>query len=542
MSFPRGIGFVATTSWLCNDVWVIRIMKLRTQYQKVLTVKSSVQYIPFARKYRPSNFFELQGQEVLVKILSHTILSNRLAQGYLLTGIRGVGKTSSARIIAKTVNCTDLITEGVNIRTCELCSNCISFNNHNHPDIIEIDAASRTSVEDIRKIIESAEYKPLLSQYKIFIIDEVHMLSKGAFNALLKTLEEPPPHIIFIFATTEVQKIPSTIISRCQRYDLRRLTFEEIFNLLTFIADKEGLKVEPAALKIIAAKSDGSARDAVSILDQAAGMSAKSDSLITCQMINRILGLVDIAVIIEFFNYIINRDVTSAITLVDKLYMSSANLEIFIESVADFIAYLNKIKMLPNYSLPIYESFSEIKDILAKISFSRLSVLWQIYSKAIQEVKISYNQLTETEMLVIKSIYSQSLPSMEELASVSTPVNTHQVLQIKEDYKIIDFLKYLHQSNEMEIYYLLLNEVEIKSFANNKLRIVGPNITSKVKQQISELLFSWSNEQFEVLVTKQLEIQNLKSQLTNKIEASKDLELIKKHFPSAIISDILLKN
>ncbi|WP_341789941.1 DNA polymerase III subunit gamma/tau [Rickettsia endosymbiont of Polydrusus tereticollis] len=516
-------------------------MKLRTQYQKVLTVKSSVQYIPFARKYRPSNFFELQGQEILVKILSHTILNNRLAQGYLLTGIRGVGKTSSARIIAKTVNCTALITEGINIRTCELCSNCISFNNHNHPDIIEIDAASRTSVEDIRKVIESAEYKPLLSQYKIFIIDEVHMLSKGAFNALLKTLEEPPPHIIFIFATTEAQKIPSTIISRCQRYDLRRLTFEEIFNLLTFISDKESLKVEPAALKIIAAKSDGSARDAVSILDQAAGMSAKSDGLITCQMINQILGLVDIAVIIEFFNYVINRDVTSAIALVDKLYMSSANLEIFIESVADFIAYLNKVKMLPNYSLPIYESFSEIKDILAKISFLRLSVLWQIYSKAIQEVKISYNQLTETEMLVIKSIYSQSLPSMEELASVSTPVST-QVPQVKEDYKIIDFLKYLHQSNEMEIYYLLLNEVEIKSFANNKLRIVGPNITSKAKQQISELLFSWSKEKFEVLVTKQLEIQNLKSQLTNKIEASKDLELIKKHFPSSIISDILLKN
>jgi DNA polymerase-3 subunit gamma/tau len=375
------------------------------------------QYIPFARKYRPNNFSELQGQEVLVKVLSNSIANNRLLQAYLLTGIRGVGKTTSARIIAKNVNCSAIIIQGNDIKPCEQCLNCISFSNHNHPDVMEIDAASKTSVDDIRRIIESAEYKPLLGAYKVFIIDEVHMLSKGAFNALLKTLEEPPPHVIFILATTEVQKIPSTIISRCQRYDLRRLSFAEIFSLLEYIVKAENLTADLDALRIIASKSDGSARDAISILDQASTLLKESGSLINAQTVNNMLGLVDTASIIEFARYIVNKDAKGAITLVEKLYNSSANLEILIESIADFIAYLNKLKMLPDYTLPIYESFNDdIQNILNKISLEHLSILWQIYSKGVQEVKISYNQLMEAEMLVIKSIYSHSLPSIAELA------------------------------------------------------------------------------------------------------------------------------
>ncbi|MGX6960508.1 MAG: DNA polymerase III subunit gamma/tau [Rickettsia endosymbiont of Pentastiridius leporinus] len=506
-------------------------------------INSNSQYIPFARKYRPGSFAELHGQDVLVKVLSYTILNNRLSGGYLLTGIRGVGKTTSARIIAKAVNCSSLITEDSTIKTCETCINCTSFNNHNHPDIIEVDAASKTSVEDIRRIIESSEYKPLQGKYKIFIIDEVHMLSKGAFNALLKTLEEPPPHVIFIFATTEVQKIPTTIISRCQRYDLKRLNFEEIFNLLEYIVKAENLKTDIEALRVIAYKSDGSARDAISILDQAASMSAKSGNIIDKQTINQMLGLVDGSVVIEFLEYIVNRDVEKAINLANRLYGSSVNLELFIESAADFIAYLNKVKMLPNYCLPIYESFNDkIKAILAKTSFPHLSILWQIYNKGVAEIKISYNQLTETEMLIIKSIYSVSLPLAEDSPNInnnSLPVSNQE---IKKKFEIVDFLKYLYENNEIEIYYFLLNNLEVKSFVENKLEFVSLEVTSKMKKQIEDLLFAFSKERFEVIITKKQQNLTLKTQLIDKIQTSQDFNLIKKHFPDSKILDILLKN
>lgn len=510
----------------------------------MLDINSSNQYIPFARKYRPSNFAELQGQEVLVKVLSYTILNDRLAGGYLLTGIRGVGKTTSARIIAKAVNCSALITENTTIKTCEQCTNCISFNNHNHPDIIEIDAASKTSVDDIRRIIESAEYKPLQGKHKIFIIDEVHMLSKGAFNALLKTLEEPPPHIIFIFATTEVQKIPATIISRCQRYDLRRLSFEEIFKLLEYITKQENLKTDIEALRIIAYKSEGSARDAVSILDQAASMSVKSDNIISPQVINQMLGLVDSSVIIEFVECIIYRETEKAINLINKLYGSSVNLEIFIESASDFIAYLNKVKMLPNYSLPIYESFNDrTKNILDKTSLPHLSILWQIYNKGVGEIKISYNQLTETEMLVIKSIYSTSLPLLTDFDGNNQNLNQSINPEIKKKkFEIVDFLEYLYKNNEIDIYYFLLNHTELKNLSNNRLEFVSLEVTSKIKRQIDDLLAAFTNEKFEIVIIKEQNKQTLKNQLIGKIEASNDFGLIKKHFPNITISDILLKS
>lgn len=509
----------------------------------IQVTKTTDQYINFARKYRPTNFSELYGQEVLTKILSYTILKNRISQGYLLTGIRGVGKTTSARIIAKNINCTNLVVEGDSIKPCENCQNCSSFNKNNHPDVIEIDAASKTSVDDIRKIIENSEYKPLIARYSIFIIDEVHMLSKGAFNALLKILEEPPAHVIFIFATTEPQKIPLTVISRCQRYDLRRLTFDEVFQLLQFIAKKEQLNVEIEALRIITSRSDGSARDAVSVLDQATSLAA--EDLITPEIVYQILGLVDTASIVKFFEYIIQKDAAKSIDLVNNLYMSSANLETFVALVADFTTYLSKIKILPNYQSPIYVSFNDnVTNILTKITLPQLSIIWQIYSKGIIEMKTSHNQLIEAEMLVIKSIYSQMLPSLEELVEYNDGEQLEQPVlqQSTRNYQITGFLEFLHLHNEMEIYYRLLNQVELKSFVLQTIEIAGSDLNTKIKEQIANLLFAWSGKTWNVIITQQLKIITLKEQLLNKVKSSQDWKILTQHFPNVTISDILLKN
>lgn len=301
------VGQVRKKGARANPKWVSTSFNCKSLKKSM--AKNSARHVPFARKYRPKNFKELLGQEVLTKTLSYCINNKKLTGAILLTGIRGVGKTSSARIVAKTVNCTSLLNDNLNnALPCELCKNCESFNKNTHPDIIEIDAASRTGVDDVREIIESSEYRPLLGEYKICVIDEVHILSKNAFNALLKLIEEPPPHVIFIFATTEVQKIPLTVLSRCQRYDLRRLSIEEILTLLKNIAQNENLKFEEEALKIIALKSEGSARDATGILDQASSYIHHMDQndIITAKSVNQMLGLVQISTILRLVRLIID--------------------------------------------------------------------------------------------------------------------------------------------------------------------------------------------------------------------------------------------
>lgn len=534
---------------------------------------ASSQYIALARKYRPADFSQLRGQEILTKILNYAILNNQLTQGYLLTGIRGVGKTSAARIIAKTINCSARVIDGEHVKPCQQCSNCQAFNAGNHPDIIEMDAASRTSVDDIRQVIESCEYRPLIGQYKIFIIDEIHMLSKGAFNALLKVLEEPPPHIMFIFATTEVQKIPLTVISRCQRYDLRRLTVTEVLKLLAEIIEQENLQFDLAALKIIAAKSDGSAREAVALLDQATNLrSDAGENAVSAVMINQMLGLVDLGIIVNFVAKMIDQDARGAIELVNNIYLSSANLEHFIESASDFLAYLNKIKILTTYYDPVYDFFDQqVASILVKISLSQLSVLWQICTKGLLEIKTSHNQLVTTEMLVIKAVYSQTLPCLEELlaarqsslapdltgtappgqaATLQQPASPSASDQPKftatssadhhpSDLLMIDFLQYLHNNHEMELYYLLLNQVEIKNSDNYLLTIAGDNINLPVREKITELLCRLTAQPWQVMIIKQPVVMTFKQRLLDQVKSSQSWQLINKNFSSAIIADIL---
>jgi DNA polymerase III subunit gamma/tau len=483
------------------------------------------QHIGFAKKYRPGSFKELYGQGPAAKILSYAIINNRLAGGYLLTGIRGVGKTTSARIIAKTINCESPVIINEDISPCGKCKNCAAFMENSHPDVLEIDAASRTGVDDIRVIIESSEYRPLLGKYKIFIIDEIHMLSKSAFNALLKVLEEPPPHIIFIFATTEIQKLPVTIISRCQRLDLKRLKTQEICELLRKISDVETLLVDQDAINIIAEHSEGSARDAISLLDQAVNI--KTEEKITAEIINNILGSIDTGVIIKFLKYTIDNDLESALKLVNEVYLNGASLELFIISVSNVIAYLSKAKLLPDYSHSLYQAHdSQIADILSQTNIAGLSILWQIFALGSSEVKSAHNQLISTEMLAIKAIYSTTI-----FAKGNTQGSNEQD-------KILAFLKYLHESNEVEVYYALMNELEIKRFADNTLEIAG-NVSLKFKTALLDALFKWNGQKYEITVTKQEKVTSFKTQLVDNIKKSPEWKKIKQLFPSANISDIL---
>ncbi|MDC0864619.1 DNA polymerase III subunit gamma/tau [Rickettsiaceae bacterium] len=506
-------------------------------------------YFPFARKYRPQKFSELMGQEVLVKTLTYCILNDHLAGAFLFTGIRGVGKTSSARIVAKTVNCTDLQTEDKQIYPCDNCKNCEGFKNSNHPDIIEIDAASKTSVDDVREIIESSVYAPLIGKKKFFIIDEIHMLSKSAFNALLKIVEEPPEHVVFIFATTEVQKIPLTVISRCQRYDLRRLSFEEIYTLLKNISKKENINVEDDALKIIAIKSEGSARDAVVIFDQASSYIHSTDSsstgLITSEIINKMLGLIRSSTIVKFVQLIIANNPKDAIDLLQEIYKNSSNLEYFVGAIADFLAELSKAKVIPNYHNPLYKNHdTEITNILIGTNLGRLSILWQIFSNGTHEMKQSHNELVTAQMLIIKAIYSCNLPSIEELQSSDNSTISNTTVSSSDSQNnvsddIYNFLKYCFSKKEMNIYYTLLNDVEVKEFAKEKMSIAGSNIDVSSKK-VESLLSDWSGKDWNVTATKQDKVASLRQKLHKKAEQAEDYQLIKKNFPDADISDIVL--
>lgn len=376
---------------------------------------NSERYIPLALKFRPRKFSDLKGQDVLVRTISSAIINSRISPAYLLTGIRGVGKTTSARIIASVVNCENPKITVNDIESCSVCSNCKSIASGSHPDIVEIDAASRTSVDDVRVIIDSSEYRPLMGKYKIFIIDEVHMISKNAFNALLKTLEEPPANVLFIFATTEVNKIPVTILSRCQRFDLRRLSIEEIEKLLSKIADSESIKYEQKALALISLKAGGSARDAISMLDQASMLSATHDNTnITINLVESMLGIANLDVVVKFVSDILSQDAESALRTLKDVTEKGGDLIYFFENVLEIVGYLAKRASIKNYTDPEYTPYNEILSKFDYIGIGPITVFWQLITKGISDLKTAHNQFLAAEILVLKMIYASMLPSPQQ--------------------------------------------------------------------------------------------------------------------------------
>ncbi len=369
-----------------------------------------------ARKYRPQVFADLIGQEALVKTITNAIATNRLAHAYMLTGIRGVGKTSSARIIAKGLNCIGEDGQGgMTPNPCGKCRHCLDIAADSHIDVIEIDAASNTGVDNVREIIEGAKYNPVSARFKIYIIDEVHMLSKQAFNALLKTLEEPPARIKFIFATTEIRKVPITILSRCQRFDLRRLDEQLLSDHLGKITASEGATAEEEALHLIARAGDGSVRDSLSLLDQAI---TQFNGDIKTADIRDMLGLADRSGLFDLYEAIMSGQVADALNLLDNQYNQGADPLVITQDMMDLTHWLTRVKIMPELANDLTVPETERvrgKKMAETLSMASLTSVWQMLLKGILEVKGADNALKTLEMLVVRLAYAADLPSPAQM-------------------------------------------------------------------------------------------------------------------------------
>ena len=369
-----------------------------------------------ARKYRPQIFADLIGQEALVRTITNAIAMNRLANAYMLTGIRGVGKTSSARIIAKGLNCVGADGTGeMTPNPCGKCRHCVDIANDSHIDVIEIDAASNTGVDNVREIIDSAQYNPVSARYKIYIIDEVHMLSKAAFNALLKTLEEPPERIKFIFATTEIRKVPITILSRCQRFDLRRIDEQALTEHLAKIAAAENVAATREALQIIARAGDGSVRDALSLLDQS--MTQLQNNL-TADNVREMLGLADRISLFDLYDAMMRGDIAGAFELLETQYTRGADPLVVIQDLLELTHWLTRVKVVP--ALADDSTVPEAERVRGKafaesLSMATLTSVWQMLLKGIGELKAADNPFQALEMIVIRLAYMSDLPSPAQL-------------------------------------------------------------------------------------------------------------------------------
>ena len=378
-------------------------------------------YRVLARKYRPSDFTGLIGQEALVRTLSNAFATGRIAHAFMLTGVRGVGKTTTARIIARALNCIgpDGKRAEPTIQPCGQCDPCITIAESRNVDVQEMDAASRTGIDDIREIIEGVRYAPASARYKVYIIDEVHMLSKQAFNGLLKTLEEPPPHVKFIFATTEIRKVPVTVLSRCQRFDLRRIDSAELASYLAGIAEKENVKIEESALALIARAAEGSARDALSLLDQAMAYGpGGGDGSIKADTIRQMLGLADRGRILDLFEKVMGGKIADALNDLQGLYDSGADPLAVVQDLLEITHFLTRVKVAPSAQGFFDGGSGEARragELAAKLSVASLTRAWQMLLKGLFEVRDATRPILACEMALIRLAYAAELPPTDKL-------------------------------------------------------------------------------------------------------------------------------
>ena len=550
-----------------------------------------IQYKVLARKYRPRTFEDLIGQDSMVKILSNAFSLNRIAHAFLFTGVRGVGKTTAARIVSRGLNC--LKSDNPTISPCGECGSCVSAKNDRHVDIIEIDAASHTGVDDIRELTEGVRYKPVEGRYKIYIIDEVHMLSTQAFNALLKTLEEPPEHVKFIFCTTEIRKIPVTVLSRCQKFDLRRVAISELIELLKSICTKEKVSIDTNSLNLLARYSDGSVRDSLSLLDQAISM---NNGDINEESIEIMLGLSDKSVVWNLFDKLIQGDILSVMNFYDELLKSGSDPILIIEQLLEISHNVARAKAVPSLNTSQVMSEFESKRALESAQLTNIPAIarcWQLLLKGYEEMQKAFSVKEACEMILIRISYAVDLPDLKTLlekSDLKKKINfennklkrleendiKHNVKEEKINHysdelkefkeKVIEkenkvqsqsadniygtfeeLLSYIKENKALSLYTILVDQVKIVDYKplNMKLSLVNDkNLDLVIK--IRKELFNLTSNKWIIEVLKD-NVENFttteKHELKKKelIENSKENKLVKsflEEFPEAEIVEV----
>ena len=536
-----------------------------------------------ALKYRPQSFDDLIGQEVVVETITNSIKANKVPNAYLFTGIRGIGKTTTARIVAKALNCSNGIE---NLCKENLCENCEAITNSSHIDVLEMDAASKTGVDDVRDLIEFSRYGPTSAKYKIFIIDEVHMLSKQAFNALLKTLEEPPEYLKFIFATTEIKKIPITVVSRCQRFDLSRIKSTELFEFIKKIKDKENGKVSDDALKLIIKISEGSVRDALSLLDRAL-LSLDDNTELDLNAAQKIFGYFDKSQLIDLFQLILNGEENKVINIYRKIYDQGVEPKVFINDFLELLYYFKNINSLTlestNFSLND-EEFTRIKDISSQVDAEVLILFWQFAISSLEELDIVSNQHLSIEMFLIRLMHLSSIKLKKtpdfntdeslESAAVLKQTDIENVTQAIDQIKNIaqekknkpeieteikainkslinsfnDLLDACLEKKEIKLKYELEKNVNLVKFERNRIEIsFNDNLDKDFVKDLSAKLFEWTSERWIITFSKskgEMSVKekqkNKREELINEVKNSEIYKTIIEKFPDAELTDVKL--
>ena len=470
-----------------------------------------------ALKYRPKNFKELIGQDIMVETITNSIKLNKLPNAYLLTGIRGVGKTSTARLIAKAINCNKNFIQGEKCNQGEYC-HCEEISNSKHLDVLEMDAASKTGIDDVRELIDSSKYNPTSAKYKIIILDEVHMLSKQAFNGLLKTLEEPPPHLKFIFATTEVKKIPITIISRCQRFDLHRVRVKNLVENLKKILDVENAKIEEEALILIAKAAEGSVRDSLSLLDRVLVSENIDGKKIDKKFVRKMLGIADRSKTLNLLKLIFQGAQKQSIEQLREMVNEGIQPENFLNDLLEIIYFIQQKKSLGNFESELSISEAEqdiINSISEDINMTTLIVFWQFILKVIDELSVVSNPILSLEMLVVRLVHLKDMPTYDKLLDSFKKNNLDET---KEDNNII-----IESKNKKKI---INDENQITKISKNQIKNTiqtKPVLSSSKQKNLSTNIVKEKVSSFEDLIY----LAGKKKEIQLKYDLEKNVNLIK---------------